>query len=65
MGLADWSRGDEYEFEKQRRSGGSCELGEKTFSGKTELLKHRGDHPCLQDLVVLDAPETTTGFGMS
>lgn len=27
---------------------------EKTFSGKTKLLKHHRDHPCLQDLELLD-----------
>lgn len=27
MGLTDRPRGDEYEFDRQRRPGGSCELG--------------------------------------
>lgn len=37
-------------------------LGKKTFSGETKLLKHHKDHPCLQDLVVLDALEAANQF---
>lgn len=40
----------------------SCELGKKLL---LKLLKHHRDHPCLQELLVLDALEAAAHFGVS
>lgn len=37
-----WDKGDKYQFDKERGSGGSLE---KTSFSKTKLLKHPRDHP--------------------